>query len=252
MRSILVGLTVALLGFGLVAQADEPGRRSGNCPGIDLLVSQGWPANGVGHYYYGGVEWDDLSAAIDDSAASVTLTNDLSDLPTLLQYDAIWIDQRDNDTGPGPGELSPAEESAVAAFIATGRRVVMIGENQNWADWNDQILGLVGGTFDGEVFPTRLLPVSDNELTWGVAYWNVGSPGKCFGGVRLFDENAVTLWKLSALTILEVNGLSDAYAADPNNRRLIDNVAAWIGCHRGLFADDLEGGDTSRWSATVP
>ena len=45
-----IGLAAACLAVCVTASAQDGGR---NCPGVDLMVSQGWPASGVSEYYYG-------------------------------------------------------------------------------------------------------------------------------------------------------------------------------------------------------
>jgi len=192
-----------------------------------------------------------MTAALDASAATVTVTASLENLTYMLSFDALWIDQRDCDDCPGPGILTPNEEANVAAFIATGRRVVMIGENQWWTAWNNQILGLVGGSFIGEGPTGYIYTVVPHDLTAGVSRLAVNAPGVGDGGVSLFDHNVIALWGLSVLTMLDCNIVGE-YANDFDNNEFIPNLADWIGCERGLFADDFERGDTGAWSATVP
>jgi hypothetical protein len=233
--------------------AEEPSREApftksdSQCVAADLLVSQGLPANGVGHYYYGGVEWPEMTSAIDVGAATVTVTADLENLAQMLQYDALWIDQRDMD-----GSLTETEEDNVAAFIATGRRVVMIGENPWWADWNQQILDLVGGTFVGENTTWTLYTAAAHELTQGVSSIYVNAGGYCTGGTALFDWNVATVWSDSVLTLLDVSFMSTDYWDSNHNQEFSQNIAQWIGCKEALFADGFESGNTTAWSGTVP
>jgi len=226
--------------------------RSRDCPGVDILVSQGWPAGGVSEFYYGGDKWPEMTAEIDAVAASVTVAPDLDDLSTMLLYDALWVDQRDHDMGPGPGLLNATEEANVAAFIATGRRVVLIGENQNWTNWNNQILGLVGGVFEGEALDWTIFPIVAHELTDAVASVYVNAGGYCTGGLALFDWNFATVWDGSVVTVLDVNVFSFDYWSSNDNSRFAVNLAQWVGCRSpAIFRDGFEAGDTGRWSVIV-
>lgn len=139
----------------------------------------------------------------------------------------------------------------MAAFIATGRRVVMIGENPWWTGWNEQILGLVGGGFVGEGPTGYISTVVPHELTADVDMVHVGAPGVSYGGLSLFDHRVVTLWGLRVVTTLDLNVVGE-YASSSDNDQLIPNLADRIGCRRGLFADDFESGDTGAWSETAP
>jgi hypothetical protein len=248
-NAFLIGF-VAASAMCVTATAQDDGR---DCPGVDLLVSQGWPAMGVSQYYYGGDLWPEMTAAIDAAAATVTVTADLEDLPTMLLYDALWIDQRDNDYGPGPKQLTAAEAANVAAYMATGRRVVIIGENQNWTTWNDQIMGLVGGVFEGEALSWTLYPIAAHALTDGVTSVYVNAGGYCTGGLALFDWNVATEWGGSVITVLDVNVMEAFYWTFNDNSTFATNLAGWIGCTTPvIFSDGFETGDVSRWSATSP
>jgi hypothetical protein len=262
----LVGVAAVSIAMSPVwVQAEQPGHQAtpadsvNACDAADLLVSQGWPANGVGENYYGGAEWPQMTTALNTAANSVTVTADLEDLAEMLQYDALWIDQRDFDGSPhGPGELTSTEVTNVIRFIATGRRVVMMGENPWWTDWNNQILGTVGGVFGGEMPTWTLETVRVHELTVGVSTVYANAGGYCYGGTSLFNHNFATLWAVeSVLTILDVNFLSDDYWTYHNNAQFSINIAEWIGCKSPqmdhiLFIDGGESGGTDAWSAVVP
>lgn len=248
-KTYWIGLALAFGLTWLSVAAEEPSR---DCPGVELLVSQGWPAGGVSEFYYGGDKWPEMTSAIDAAAASVTVTPDLEDLSMMLLYDALWIDQRDHDMGFGPKQLTATEEANVAAYIDTGRRVVMIGENQNWTSWNEQILGLVGGVFEGEALDWTIYPIAVHPLTDGVSSVYVNAGGYCTGGLALFDWNFATEWGGSVVTVLDVNIMSELFWSANQNSVFATNLAAWIGCETPLiFFDGFETGDLGRWSAAV-
>lgn len=262
--ALVVFAAVILSTWSTCVEAEQPvderisAQSNGPCVAADVLVSQGWAASGVGQFYYGGAEWPQMTAAVSAVANSVTVTANLEDLADLLQYDALWIDQRDRDDGGyGPGELTPNEAANVLSFIATARRVVIFGENPWWTDWNNQILSLVGGTFAGEVTTWTLDAVTVHELTDGVSSVYVNAGGYCTGGTSLFTRNFATLWSGdSVLTLLDVNFISIDYWNHLDNLEFGNNIAQWIGCKSPLIADTLfvdgfESGGTAAWSTTA-
>lgn len=186
--------------------------------------------NGRGDYQtnvYGGTAWGNQTARIDAVfGAGVAQFSDLSNLATLLSYDRLWLDQRLHDV------LSPTELANVAAFIATGRRAVLIGENSSWnSGWNPQILSLVGGSLGANgCFFTNTNSAVANELTAGVSSVFVPCAHVVVGGTSLFDVNFATLWGASqnVLTIFDANLMDNSYDSNPDNTRFSQNVVAWL------------------------
>lgn len=250
-RGVIAGCCVVVIGLGAMAVPVDATAVDSTpaCVPARLVVSQGYATSGI-ESYYGGTDWPEMSAALDGAAASVTVVPDLENLGQLLGFDALWIDQRDTT-----GQLTAAEAANVAAFIATGRRVVMIGENDTWRPWNEQLLGLVGGSAVPGVAPSyTLMATAVHELTAGVTVIQLLSPGVAVGGTSLFDQNSVTLWgdDTTVLTILDVNGMGQSWSF-LDNAAFFTNVAAWIACAAPpLFEDDFEHGDLSAWSAVAP
>src|SRR6478672_5782975 len=132
---------------------------------ISLLVSQGAGTNvNDANYYYGGSRWSELTNEINATFDTVTVVPNLNDRNQLLAYDRLWIDQR----WVPSNNLNATELTNIQSFIATGRRLVMIGENNSWTSWNNQILGLVGGSYAGESRATATPTTTHPELTAGV------------------------------------------------------------------------------------
>lgn len=181
-----------------------------------VLVS---PSGGDIGYGYGFSKWSGFTSALDTASGNTVTVGNLNDLPTMLTYDALFVDQR--WTG---GSLSATELGNIASFIATGRRVAMIGENNSWASWNNQILGLVGGSHGGQSSATTS-PVVANELTAGVGAISLPTAGVANGGTALFDVNWATLWNSNTLTLLDVNVFANWSG---NNAQFGTNVANWL------------------------
>src|SRR4030042_1651803 len=89
--------------------------------GNSLLVSDSGGALGYG---YGYSAWDNMTAALNAQFSTVTVVPNFQNLALMLGYDRLWLDQRWTS-----GSLTATEISNIGAFIATGRRVVLMGEN---------------------------------------------------------------------------------------------------------------------------
>ncbi len=204
---------------------------------VTLLVDQVSPYGGYG-YATGG--WNGMSADLDSAfgAGNITVSNSpLDNLAYLLSFDRLWLTARQ----PGDPGLSAQEIANVEAFIATGRRLVLVGENTGWAAWNDSILQTVGGTFSGtEVEDAILNPVIANSLTAGVADVVARADGLTLGGTPVFDQNIVTLWgdSQNVLTMLSVNMIDDSYGAAAGNVQFKSNLADWLAGSGGAGVPD--------------
>jgi hypothetical protein len=200
---------------------------------------------------YGGYGWTtmtaDLNAAANGAGGAVVTTADLSNTSALLGYDGIWVDVRQ----PGTGTLTSAEASALSAYIATGRRVVLIGGNANYASWNASILGLVGGTDAGTLATGTYSASAGNlPLTRGVgsAHANGGDAAAASAAsTSLFVQRFATVWgpAQNVVVLLNTNVTSDNDLDPPvaGNATFATNLAAWAA---GTLADD-----TCIWTATT-
>ena len=167
-----------------------------------------------------------LDAATDNSVAVV---EQFPDLATMLIFDALWLELQYPDTDNRQQLLSASEVESVLAFLETGRRVVLRGENQFFEDWNTQILALVGGEFAGGFGCTGGAiggPIA-HELTDNVGNLTVSACGEATGGTSLFTSaNVVTLWgDGNVLSILESRIGTET--VDPDNNQLFTNIANW-------------------------
>jgi len=189
-----------------------------------LLIEQTGPYAGYG---YGLTSWTGMSTALNNAfgAGNITVNSaPLNNLSYLLSFDRLWI------TPPNPGgSLTAAEISNVQAFIATGRRVVLLGENNSWAAWNTSILLTVGGTYSGVETSDTLTPAITHPLTAGVTSLHTiadGLAGIAAGGTSVFNENVATLWggSQSVLSLLSVNVMDDS----TGNPQFRVNMAQWL------------------------
>jgi hypothetical protein len=195
--------------------------------------------DGYGGYKVGGAVWTQFTAKLDAaSGGNVFLAPNFENLTVLLNYDALLLPARD------PGDtLSAAEVAAISAFIATGRRVLLFGENDNWAPWNQQVVAIAGGSYVSEPYDTfwgYASPLVSNEITDGansiLGFW----VGVAAGGTQLYsNKNFVTLWGASnnVLTILDENVVEDGYQATADDARFTTNVANWLAGSRSAVPE---------------
>lgn len=94
--------------------------------------------------------WQFMMSTLDAATNNnVTVVTRLDDLGQMLQHDALWLEKQYPDSDNRQLLLTPLEITNIVAFIETGRRVVLRGENEFFEDWDTQLLDLVGGVFAG-------------------------------------------------------------------------------------------------------
>lgn len=191
---------------------------------LDLLtVTPQKPPFGYG---YGGDQWSSFSAQIDRAVtASGGRVSTVSEITASAHdFDALLLDQR----GHGhDGELSQAEITQLKAFVASGKRVLMVGENDSvWGKWDVQLLDVVGGRLAIGGYDGQVHRVLQHPLTEDLPTMEVPLAGVAIGGTALFDQNFATLWgeRRSVLTVLDVN----VFADDLGDPTFEHNVAAWL------------------------
>lgn len=204
----------------LLSLAPEVGRAQ------HLLVS-----TGLGNYaanQYGGSRWSNMTSFINTafSGGSVTTTTTIDNSVYVLGFDRLWVDQR---LGP---TLSANEIASISAFAATGRRMVLVGENNNWSVWNNQLAAIVGGSVVGPdcVFSPFATAVA-HPLTTGVTAVEEVCGQSMSGGTSLFTGRGVaTLWgaNQNVLVWLDSNMQEDIYLARADNQQFASNVATWL------------------------
>ncbi|MBS0449107.1 MAG: PEP-CTERM sorting domain-containing protein [Proteobacteria bacterium] len=173
-------------------------------------------------YGYGYSNWTNFTSAINGAVAgsggSVTTATSVG--TDALGYDAVMLDQR--WTG---GTLSADEMTNLSSFIATGKKLFMVGENSAWTTWDTQILSLVGGTFTGEASGPAAALVA-NQITAGVPSINLNAAGTSIGGTPLYAPGFAALWTggQSVLTVLDVN----VFDQSNGNLQFENNVASWL------------------------
>jgi hypothetical protein len=195
--------------------------------GDSILASD---AGYAGVYRVGAANWTQFTAKLNTASGNqVFLAPNFEDLTLMLNYDALLLPARNQaDT------LSTLEITNVSAFVGTGRRVLLFGENDNWNAWNQQVISIAGGTYIAEpynAFDGYSSSLVSHEITSGAStilgFW----VGVASGGTQLYStKNFVTLWGPSqnVLTILDENVVEDGYAGFGDDAQFTTNVANWL------------------------
>jgi hypothetical protein len=186
-----------------------------------ILISQ---SSGNVGYGYGFSQWTNFTNALDTASGNgVDVVSDFTNLGQMLTYDALLLDQRWTS-----GSLLAGEAANVASFIATGRCVLMMGENDSWTSWNNQILAIVGGSYESE-YVGNTSSILAHPLTIGVNSVNLPWAGRAVGGTALFDQNFATLWGAgNVLTVLDINVWQDSSWGELDNGIFGTNVVNWL------------------------
>ena len=186
-----------------------------------LLINQQNPYLGFG---YGLGYWTVFTADINAAfgAGNVTVdTSPLTNLSYMQQFSALMV------VPENPGQaLTSTEVSNIAAYIATGGRVFLIGENRAWAKWDSSILGAVGGSYNKQDTRKTLTRVVLNGITMKQARLYTDVDGIAIGGTSLYSKNVLTMWGGNAVSLLSVDVLDDTSGA--NDGKFKVNIANWL------------------------
>jgi hypothetical protein len=188
-----------------------------NAASATILVDQADPLSG---YHLGGGDFANFEAKLAaqpggyvvGSIANAAQVNAASAILVILRQDS---------------HLALDETVNLATFIASGKRVFLMGENIYWPWWNNDILALASGGTSSFAGPYNgpVTPVVTHELTDGLASLYINAGGvNTGGGTQLFNQNVATLWGAgNVVTFL------DSYAFTQNgNSKFQQNVANWL------------------------
>lgn len=189
-------------------------------------TSQGnYPSNSLN-----GSQWSAFTS-IMTTQHSITDAPNFENLADLLLHDAIWVDQEFggsltttevsslnsyftstytealfilDSNWNADGYISNGENSAFAQNIvdwlsdSSFQKMVFIGENNSWNTWNQSILDVVGGAFNGECSNAVGSSSSTHALTNGVGYLENECGSTILTGFGspdiLFDNNMAAVY----------------------------------------------------------
>jgi len=178
-------------------------------------------------YGYGKSYCKAMTAALNTATKNeITVAANLEDLDQMLSFDTLWVDVRFDL----PRTLSDVEVENIKTFVSTGRRAVIMGENNVYfRDWNAQLMDILGGINTRKSTSGSSTTLLAHELTAEVNNVTVSAAGLIQGGVPLFDKNWATLWhNNNVLTLLDVNFMTDESWNIGDNGRFVTNIANWI------------------------
>jgi len=200
-----------------------------------ILVDQN-AANVYGDYKVGSAEWTgwlDFTNALAAQSGGYAIGS-VANATSVAAADAILIVARSN-YGPST-TLTAQEKSNLTAFLATGGRVVIVGDAADnlYSDWTNSVVNFASaGAASVATYSGAATAIAGSELTDGVGSVNLQGAGVVTGGTgtALFNKNWATLWGDNLLTVLDVNALTRFPA--PAFR---DNVADWLGASQPTAA----------------
>jgi hypothetical protein len=186
-----------------------------------ILVDQISPYGG---HFVGGSDMNLFTQALANQPGGYKI-GAVANTADVQAASAILIVTRDNNFGINKS-LSATEIANLTSFMATGGRVVIMGEGFFWNEWNDSLLAFAsGGTASsGIVVSGNASPVVSNSLTDGVGSILLQGVATTNGGTALFNQNFATLWGPNLLTVLDFQVFQDFGAAP-----FRDNVAQYLG-----------------------
>ena len=130
-----------------------------------ILVDQ---ISTYGGHYVGGSDMNLFTQALANQPGGYKIGT-VANTADVQAASAILIVTRDNNFGINKS-LSATEIANLTSFMATGGRVVIMGEGFFWDEWNNSVLSFAsGGTASsGTVVSGNATPVVSNSLTDGV------------------------------------------------------------------------------------
>jgi hypothetical protein len=157
----------------------------------------------------------------------LSFVSNMSNAAQVAAADALFITTR-NETAT----LSGAEIANISAFIATGKRVYLGGENNSWNVWNTSILSVVGGTPNANAVNGNPTTVFAHELTAGVSDVNLpaGSTLATGSGTSLFSVGFANLWGATenVLSVQDANYFQNTFISNQDNLQFATNIANWL------------------------
>jgi hypothetical protein len=195
---------------------------------------------GYGQYY-----WPQMTADINTAAGTpVATVADLSNLTQLLKYNGLWVDVRFQ------AGLTAIESANLQAYIATGRRVVVIGSNVNYGQWDTSVLSAFGGSYNNGSYTGTTPTLTPGVLTFNVsAGFYAPGAGLAPSGSTLFEDRVATMWgpARNALVILDTEGFASDYISSASNTAFAANVAAWVAGNTSDSPSKWMAGGSGSW-----
>ncbi len=186
----------------------------------------GWPQGPSFGYGYGNSQYSFFTTALQNSFGGAGNIQNVGSLSgSLSSYFSIWIDVQDFNSS-----FTAAEIANLTAYINSGRRVLLYGENNSWTGWGNSIASLLGGTYTGGAATGAWTPVASNALTAGVNSVQTAASGGINGGTTLFNNNFAALFgaNQNVLAVMDINACDSSRWSQADNAKFCTNVADWL------------------------
>jgi hypothetical protein len=172
-----------------------------------------------------------MAQVLANGGNTITQTNSLAG--DLTAYDTVWV-----SINMG-GDLNASEISSLQAFIASGRKVVMIGNStaiSGFSSWDNALMQVVGGALTGVTSAATYPTVASNELlTTGVNSVRFGTSSRIDTGVGnpdvLFSQDIAAVYGGLALVVLDENWMTNSATtglAQSDNLIFAQDIAEWL------------------------
>lgn len=193
----------------------------------DLILTQTPQGSYQGNSLFGS-SWSNYTTAMQ-AAHTLTQTANFENMAQLNAHDAVFVNQELF------GHLSALEIANLNAYISSGHKAVLIGENSSWNPWNSDLMTVVGGgSFTSGCDWTAGTPTTSHILTTGITAVNPACGDPINGSANatiLFNNGMAGLYNVGAgeaLVILESNWIDNSYST-PGNIQFGNNIIAWLG-----------------------
>ena len=204
---------------------------------------------------YGQFDWTGVTADLNTAnGGALTVAADLSNLSSMLAYNGLWVDCRQTAINT----FTTAETANLQAYIATGRRVVLIGgpgpQSQtlpNSTVWNDAIMSAVDGPTGTSYFTTSAYAPNatpsrpTSPVDANVSAITVPAGAVTSSGSSLFADRVATVWgpAENVIVFLDTATLSDDYLGKQSDGTFAANLASWVA--------GAESDGPSPWSSSI-
>jgi hypothetical protein len=179
---------------------------------------------------WGSTGFSSMQGAITNAfggTANIVAVASIANFADLAGSTALFLDLGASGAG---GALSAQEQVTLAQYIASGRRVFFLGENNAWAGWNNSFLSLVGGTASPTLVTGPVTATGTHPITSGVTTVTITGGIAATGGTALFTPAVGALWggAQNVFSFLDYNAFNNTNWGLTDNARFGGNVAQWL------------------------
>lgn len=178
---------------------------------------------------WGSAGFSNMQGAITTAfggVANISVVSSIANPADLAASTALFLDLG----ALANGAMSAQEQLTLAQYIASGRRVFFLGENNSWAGWNNSFLSVVGGTANTTTISGAATATVAHPITAGVSTVTLLGAMAVSGGTALFNPSVGTLWGVqqNVFSFFDYNAFANTNWTATDNARFGTNVAQWL------------------------